>query len=62
MTLPTLPQLVIEALRSAGATEEMIAAAIKAGGERELPTRARSANMRAARRARKPTVIGRSVT
>jgi len=37
MTLPTLPQLVIEALRSAGATEEMIAAAIKAGGESRTP-------------------------
>ena len=33
MILPTLPQLVIDAFRSAGATDEMIAAAIKAGGE-----------------------------
>ena len=37
MTLPTLPQslpqLVIEAMQAAGATEEMIAAAVKASGE-----------------------------
>jgi hypothetical protein len=33
MTLPTLLDKVVEALRSAGATEEMIAAAVKAGGE-----------------------------
>jgi hypothetical protein len=33
MTLPTLLPEVIEALRSAGATEEMLAAAVKAGGE-----------------------------
>jgi hypothetical protein len=33
MTLPTLPQLVVDALRNAGATGEMIAAAIKASGE-----------------------------
>jgi hypothetical protein len=29
MTVPALPQLVVEALRSAGATEEIIAAAVK---------------------------------
>ena len=33
MTLPTLQPEVIEALRSAGATEEIIAAAVKASGE-----------------------------
>ena len=33
MTLPTLLDKVVEALRSAGATEEMIASAVKAGGE-----------------------------
>jgi hypothetical protein len=32
MTLPTLLAKVVEALRSAGATEEIIAAAVKAGG------------------------------
>jgi hypothetical protein len=37
MKLPTLQPAVIEALRSAGATEEMIAAAIKAGGESRTP-------------------------
>jgi hypothetical protein len=37
MTLPTLQPAVIEALRSAGATEEMIAAAVKAGGESRTP-------------------------
>jgi hypothetical protein len=37
MTLPTLPQLVVDALRSAGATEEMIAAAVKASGEFPTP-------------------------
>jgi hypothetical protein len=37
MTLPTLTQSVIEALRSAGATEEMIAAAVKASGELRTP-------------------------
>jgi hypothetical protein len=42
MTLPTtLPQLVIDALRSAGATEEMIAAAVKASGEFPTPQAAR---------------------
>ena len=33
MTLHTLLDKVVEALRSAGATEEIIAAAVKAGGE-----------------------------
>jgi hypothetical protein len=33
MTVPALPQLVIEALRSAGATEEIVAAAVKALGD-----------------------------
>ena len=37
MTFPTLPQLVIDALRSAGATEAIIAAAIKASGECAIP-------------------------
>jgi hypothetical protein len=37
MTLPTLQPEVIEALRSAGATEEMIAAAVKASGEFPTP-------------------------
>jgi hypothetical protein len=44
-TLPTLPQslprLVIEALQAAGATEEMIAAAVKASGEFPAPQAAR---------------------
>ena len=35
MTLPTLLSAIVEALRSAGATEEMIAAAVKAGGKFE---------------------------
>jgi hypothetical protein len=33
MTLPTTLPAIVEALRNAGATEEMIAAAVKAGGE-----------------------------
>jgi len=33
MTLPTLLDKVVEALRNAGATEEIIAAMVKAGGE-----------------------------
>jgi hypothetical protein len=33
MTLPTPLSAIVEALRSAGATEEIIAAAVKAGGE-----------------------------
>jgi hypothetical protein len=33
MTLSTLLDKVVEALRNAGATEEIIAAAVKAGGE-----------------------------
>jgi hypothetical protein len=33
MTFPTLLTAIVEALRSAGATEEIIAAAVKAGGE-----------------------------
>jgi hypothetical protein len=37
VTLPTLPQLVVDALRNAGATEEMIAAAVKASGEFPTP-------------------------
>ena len=37
MTLPTLQTEVIEALRSAGATEEIIAAAVKASGELRTP-------------------------
>jgi hypothetical protein len=37
MKLPTLQPAVIEALRSAGATEEMIAAAVKAAGEFPIP-------------------------
>jgi hypothetical protein len=38
MTLPTLLSAIVEALRDAGATEEMIAAATKRVGRRELPT------------------------
>jgi hypothetical protein len=41
MTFPTLRPEVIAALRSAGATEEMIAAAVKAGGEFPTPQRGR---------------------
>jgi hypothetical protein len=37
MTFPSLQPEVIEALRSAGATEEMIAAAVKASGEFATP-------------------------
>ena len=37
MTLPTLLSAVVEALRSAGATEEMITAAVKASGELRTP-------------------------
>ena len=37
MKLPTLQPAVIEALRSAGATEEMIASAVKASGESRTP-------------------------
>jgi hypothetical protein len=37
MTLPTLQPEVIESLRSAGATEEIIAAAVKASGELQTP-------------------------
>jgi hypothetical protein len=37
MTLPTLQPAIVEALRSAGATEEMIAAAVKASGELRTP-------------------------
>jgi hypothetical protein len=37
MTLPTLLSAIVEALRSAGATEEMIAAAVKASGELQTP-------------------------
>jgi hypothetical protein len=37
MTLPTLLTAIIEALRSAGATEEIIAAAVKAAGEFPIP-------------------------
>jgi hypothetical protein len=40
MTLPTLQPEVIAALRSAGATEEIIAAAVKASGELRTPTQA----------------------
>jgi hypothetical protein len=37
MTLPTTLPAIVEALRNAGATEEMIAAAVKAGGELQNP-------------------------
>jgi hypothetical protein len=47
MTVPTLLSAIVEALRSAGATEEIIAAAVKAGGESVgnlgMPHRAREA-------------------
>ena len=47
MTLPTTLRAIVEALRSAGATEEMIATAVKAGGESGgelgIPHRAREA-------------------
>jgi hypothetical protein len=36
---PVLPSAVIEALRSAGATEEIIAAAVKAAGNSPIPSR-----------------------
>jgi hypothetical protein len=41
MTFPTLQPEVIEALRNAGATEEMVAAAVKASGESRTPHRGR---------------------
>ena len=41
MKLPTLLTTILEALRSAGATEEMIAAAVKASGESQTPHRGR---------------------
>jgi hypothetical protein len=67
MTRPTLLSAIAEALRNAGAPKEIIAAAVKAGGERvgnrvgnrELPTRA--ASMRAVWRAKRPIVI-KSIT
>jgi hypothetical protein len=37
MTLPTMLPAILEALRNAGATEEMIAAAVKADGEARTP-------------------------
>jgi hypothetical protein len=43
MTLPTTLRAIRKALRNAGATEEMIAAAVKAGGESGIPHRAREA-------------------
>jgi hypothetical protein len=42
MTLPTLLSAIVEALRSAGATEEIIAAGIKASGEFAIPHRRRA--------------------
>jgi hypothetical protein len=55
MTLPTLPIAFVEALRSAGATEEIIAAAEKAYGEFRTPHRAReAARKRRARAAKRP--------
>jgi hypothetical protein len=41
MTLPTLLSAIVEALINAGATEGMIAAAIKADGEARTPQRAK---------------------
>jgi hypothetical protein len=46
MTLPTLLPEVLEALRNAGATEEMIAAAVKASGELQIPHRSRGGRPR----------------
>ena len=55
MTLPTTPAKVVEALRSAGATEEIIAVAVKAGGECGAPHRAsEAARKRPKRAARRP--------
>jgi hypothetical protein len=53
MTLPATFHATVEALRDASATEEMIAAAIKAGGNLRIPHHAREAghaSMRMARR------------
>jgi hypothetical protein len=46
MTLPTLQPEVIATLRSAGATEEMIASAVKASGEFPTPQRSRTGRPR----------------
>jgi hypothetical protein len=46
MKLPTLLTAIVEALRSAGATEEMIAAAVKAGGEFPTPQPSRGGRPR----------------
>jgi hypothetical protein len=43
MMLPTALHAIVEALRTAGAIEEMIAAAVTAGGESQTPHRAREA-------------------
>src|SRR6516225_6630867 len=51
MTIPTPLPAIVEALRSAGATEEMIAAAVKAGGESRIPHRARDAARKGRERA-----------
>ena len=53
MTLPTLQPAIVEALRSAGATEEIIAAAVKADGECGAPHRAREAARKRRERAAK---------
>jgi hypothetical protein len=55
MTLPTALGAIVEALRSAGATEEIIAAAVKAGGEfQNAPRRQRALRKRRERAARCP--------
>ena len=46
MALPTLLAKVVEALRSAGATEEIIAAAVKAAGEFGEPSRSKGGRPR----------------
>jgi hypothetical protein len=54
MTLPTTFPAIVEAVRNAGATEEMIAAKVKASGESQIhhPNRGgRSASMPMAQRA-----------
>jgi hypothetical protein len=53
MTRPTLLSAIVEALRSAGATEEIIAVAVRAGGEFRTPHRAREAARKRRERAAK---------
>jgi hypothetical protein len=54
VTCPTLVDAIVKALRSAGATEVIIAAPVKAGGESRIPHRAKEAALKRRARAKRP--------